>query len=340
MHLAAIFLIGSVALAQSPGWIAMGQGGSIQADAATVTFQYEIQPRRVAIAIRPAPQGLAGLSRLRFRVRSDHDTALAVLLSEHKPGGGNYTAMIWAPANVWQQIELTPADFALSEGPSDPKDADAKLDADQVEGIGVFDFAEFIASMPTIPNLFVEKASGPHTLAISNFEIRTGGATAREPLSIDRFDRGFLEWMTLGGMHLTLAAESPLGGPALEASYDPQPEHMPILTRRLAHLDLAGAKRLAFDIASQREATVLVALELRKPGSDQGPRFNLTIFPPGDRKIFHVNLSLDDFQPDAHTAGARLDPALLKSISLIDVTGASGGDAGANTLWLGNLRAK
>ncbi len=58
---------------------------------------------------------------LRFRARTDHDTTIGVVLSERKPGGGNYVAMFWSPANSWQQVELTPRDFALSDSPTDPK---------------------------------------------------------------------------------------------------------------------------------------------------------------------------------------------------------------------------
>ncbi|HWZ29963.1 MAG TPA: hypothetical protein VNX18_01440 [Bryobacteraceae bacterium] len=329
----------ALATGQASDWIAMGQGGSVRNAAGATTFNYEIRPRQLSIAVRPAVGGLAGVSRFRFRVKSDHDTAIGVLLSEKKPGGGNYTALVWAPANQWQPVELTPSDFTLSDGPADPQDSDGRLDLEQVEGIGIFDFAQFVAAMPAIPNLLVEKTPGAHVLMVDNFEVRTGDAPRREPLMIDRFDRGFLEWMTLGGMQLKLAGAGPLAEPAIEASYAATSEQLSILTRRLSNLDLSSATRIAFDIASEREATILVALEMKNPGHDQGARFNLTIFPPGERKLFHVNLGLDDFQRDQNSADGTLDPSRLKSVSFIDISGPSGGDNGPNTLWIGNVRA-
>jgi hypothetical protein len=56
-----------------------------------------------------------------------------------------------ALANAWQQAKLTPADFALGDGPNDPTDPDDKLDLDQVEGIATFDFAHFLGSLPENP---------------------------------------------------------------------------------------------------------------------------------------------------------------------------------------------
>jgi hypothetical protein len=56
-----------------------------------------------------------------------------------------------ALANAWQQVELTPADFALGDGPNDPADPDDKLELDQVEGIAIFDFAHFLGSVPENP---------------------------------------------------------------------------------------------------------------------------------------------------------------------------------------------
>jgi hypothetical protein len=244
------------------GWLMIGQGGGVHVEDGSLAFSYEVKPKKFALAVLPAPPGLARLKRLRFRVRADHATALAVFLSEKKPGGGNYTATFWAPANTWQQVELTPADFSVSDGPNDPVDADGKLDLDAVDGIGLTDVAQFFLSQAEKPGFpaIVDRATGSHTLLLDDFELLAGPGSARAAsLAIDRFDRGFLEWITMGGVQLRMAAkENPLGMPAMEAGYMQTEGHYGLLLRRLANLDLSRATRLAFDVASEREATLLV----------------------------------------------------------------------------------
>jgi hypothetical protein len=313
------------------GWLAIGQGGGVRVENGRLAFSYEVKAKQFALAVLPAPPGLGRLRRLRFRIKTDHATALAVLLSEKKPGGGNYTATFWAPAETWQQVELTPADFSVSDGPNDPVDADGRLDLDAVEGIGLTDLAQFFLAQADNPDFpaIVDRASGSHTVLLDGFELLGGSAPAHAAgLSIDGFNRGFLQWITMGGVRLRVAPrENPLGMPAMEASYVQAEGHYGLLLRRLANLDLSQARRLAFDVASEREATLAVSLETKK-----GQRFQLTIFPPGKREVFHVNLRLADFE-----GPGRLEPGQLKSIAITDISAAGGGAELANTIWIGKM---
>ena len=164
------------------GWMAMGKGGSVRASEGTLAFTYELKARQAAVAVLPAPAVLRRMQRLRFRVKADRDAPMAVLLSEKKPGGGNYTAQFWAPANVWQQVELSAADFAAADGATDPVDLDGKLDLDAVEGIGILDLGAFFlaqaenASFPVA----VDAAGGTHTVWIDDFEVLGGAAEVKE----------------------------------------------------------------------------------------------------------------------------------------------------------------
>jgi len=142
-----------------------------------------------------------------------------------------------------------------------------------------------------------------------------------------------LQWVSPGGMELRRVAESPMGGPAMEVSYEPADDRFSVLVRRLRAADLSHAARLQFDIASEKETTLAVALEMQKPGAANGPRFHMTIFPPGDREVFHVSLKLADFE-----GPGKLDAAQLKTLSLADVSAVAGGAVGRNTLWIANVR--
>lgn len=78
----------------------------------------------------------------------------------------------------------------------------------------------------------------------------------------------------------------------------------------------------------------MVSIEMKKPGGGQGPRFTLPIFPPGGKELFHVDLKLADFEGQG-----QFDPAQWRSLAIVDVSTASGGQPGANRLWIGNVRA-
>ncbi len=336
------------------GWSAMGSGATVRTareagpnGAGALALSYRPGDGKIAGAVLPVSGQLARMQRIRFSVRSDHDTAVALLLSEKKPGGGDYTAWFWARGGVWQQIELTPADFSANSGPNDPVDSDGKLDAAEVQGIGLFDLACVFSAMAAQPDapVVVARTEGPHTLLLAGFQILSSAGAGQDAAArgvIDRFDRGFLEWITLGGIELELSAQgNPLQMPALQASYEQTDGRMALLVRRLANLDLSKAGRLAFDIASERDAVLVVSLELNQPHRSDGPRYNLTIFPPADRKTFHVNLRLADFEHDPSSPGggpAHVDASRLKSLAIADVTAAGGGDTGPNRIWIGNVR--
>ena len=329
------------------GWTAMGDEAEVRStrDAARVRaghaaleFSYEIAPQRFAGAVLGAPESIGRMRSLRFWARSDHDTALGVLLSEKKPGGGNYAAWFWAPANAWQAIELTPADFTVTDGPNDPVDPDGKLDLDQVDGIAIFDLAQYFSHWTANPGLPLSVAaqSGRHSLLLDSFEV-SADAPQRAPsaagtVPIDPPGRGFLQWVTPGEMDLKVGgADGPLGAGALQASYRPADGRIEILVRRIANAQLAQAKRLVFDVASEREATLLIVLEMTQPGGGTGPRFTMPVYPPGGREVFHVDVNLEDF-----SGTGRFDPARWRTVAILDMSGA---DGGRNTLWIGGLAA-
>ena len=310
--------------------MAAGSGTVLHATRDGVAVTYDLRPKQISGAFLPASAAFTRMQRMRFRVRTDHDTPLAVALSEKMPGGGRYLAMFWSPANTWQTVELTPADFVVSDGPGDPVDADGRLDLDAVENVAIFDLGQFFGALPENADfpVVIDRPSGTHTMVLDDFQVLESAGRQAGPGEIDRFDRGFLQWVTLGGMELKLsAAGNPLGIPAFQATYQQSEGQFPLLMRRLTNLDLSKATRLVFDIASEREATLIVSLEVK-----QGGRYNLTIYPPGSREVFHVDLKLADFE-----GLGKLDPAQLKSVAIADVTASTGGAPGRNTIWIARV---
>ena len=338
MRLVALALaVAWAAAAQSAGWSAMGTGASVAAEGQAVALHYEIGDGKNSGMAMAAPAAMAHMQRLRFRVKPDHATALGVVLSEKKPGGGNYIAWLWARANEWQDVELTPADFTASDAPNDAVGADGRLDLDQVESIGLFDLTQFFATLRARGGaaVVVDDAPGPHTLWVDGFAVSTEPPAGR-PAQVG--SRGVREWVTPGGMDLKISdSENPLGAPALVASYQRVEGAFVALVRREPARESAKATRIEFDIASEHEGTVIVALEERKPGGGEGPRYTLPIFPPGGREPFHVELKLADFR--GPEGAGPFDPAKWRTTVLMDVTNADGGSPGNNTMWVGNVQA-
>ena len=147
----------------------------------------------------------------------------------------------------------------------------------------------------------------------------------------------------MGGMSLSLSpSDNPLGAPALAAAIKSVDGKLGLLLRRINGADFAGAKRLAFDIAAEREGTFTISIETRKPGAagGQGPRYNFLIYPPAESKVFRVNVSLADFEHDANSPAdpaGTLEAARIKSIAIGDITALTGGSAADNKIWIGRM---
>ena len=356
-HILVFLLTGIAAQAQlkhtfdtdTDRWMVMGTSGSVKVskEAKTGTgalaFNYSLDGKDIATALLPlGAGGFAEMRRIRFWMKSDHDAAIAVVMSEKKPGGGDYSSVVWAQKNVWQRVDLGLSDFMPNEGsPNDPIDSDGKLDPDQVEAVGILDLSAFFNRMPTESPMVITRKTGQHTILIDDFELLNTASPKPNPFVIDSFDRGFLPWMTMGGMDLSLASsDNPLGAPALAASLKGIEGKLTILLRRVNSAEIAGAKRLTFDIASERGGTFTISIETRKASAQQGPRYNFLIYPPEGRKVFHVNVSLADFDHDDNSPedpAGKLEASRIKTIAIGDITGLTGGAVSDNKIWLGRV---
>jgi hypothetical protein len=342
-----LFLSGSALLRQtfdedSAGWIAGGKGGTLRIthDAADVksgsgalAFDYNIGAG-VAIAARPLRGvDMAHVDAIRFWMKTDVPTPLAVTMGEKSPGG-RYAAVCWSTGNTWQRVELTPSDFHLSDGPNDPPDPDGKLDMDAIENIGIVDLNSMIGVRvePNAPYA-AESHAGPHTFFLDDFELWTGTASGQKaPSILDDFSTPQLQWFTRGGAELVPEHHG------MRVNYEQKAEQGILLNRLLGKSDLRGKEWLAFDISSDKPADLAMSFEVHAPGKAQGPRYNANVEVEGGGKVNHREVLLSVFgenQPDLPPI--KLDD--LKSLTIVDITGQTLGQTGKNSLWIGNIRA-
>ena len=338
------------------GWFGYGRGARVRVTTdpqhvrhggGALELEYTVAPGQAGSAVILVADGsLAGLQGIRFWIKTDEDTAAAVVLSEKKPDGGDYSAWFWSPKRQWQHIVLVPSDFALNEGPADAKDGDDRLDVAAVHGVGFIDIGQFFGSISAdrAYPLFLQTMTGKHYVHVDDFEVvRDEPASGARRSRIGDASRGFVSWITLGGATLSLSRPgNPLGQAGYEVTYDQTPGRSVAIVHGLSHLELGGTALLSFDAASVEPATFTVYLEERNPGNDAGPRYTVTLEVAGGSAPSRKTLAISGFahdptgptDPDGH-----LTPGRLKSISMIDVTGARLIAPARNTLWISSIEA-
>ena len=337
------------------GWFGYGGGHvrvttdkqHVKQGTGALELEYTPGPGQFGSAVVLVSDGsLAELRRLRFWIKTDDDTAAAVVLSERRPNGGDYSAWFWSPKQRWQHIELFPEDFALNEGPADAKDANGRLDVAELQGVGFIDLGQFfgLISADRAYPLFLKTTTGTHYIHVDDFEIlRDQTASGTRSSRIGDPSRGFVSWITLGGATLSLSKPgNPLGQAGYEVNYEQAPVKSVAIAHGLSNLDLNGTAQLAFDVASLRPATFTVYLEERNPGNDVGPRYTATLEVAAGSTPSRKTLAISDFVHDPtgpSDPDGRLTPGRLRSISMIDITGARLIGPERNTLWISSIEA-
>jgi hypothetical protein len=340
------------------GWIPFGAGASVEvvrdpstakSGAAALALHYTIAPGQYGSTVLPLEAGeMTGLRRLELSVRTDHDTPVIVVLSEKQPGGGYYSSWFWCPKDRWLSVSLTPQDFVLDQGPSDPIDSDNRLDVDDIRGIGVTDLGQSFQTLGADYPLLIDKVSGSHTMLLDDVSWSTApGAGPTGPWTdkvIGHPERGFVTWIALGGTRLGIVdADSPLGQRGFSAAYSQPVGRYIAVSHSLLDHDLRGVRRLTMTMASQHDASLMVYLEEKKPGSAAGPRYSHPVVVTGGSKPVAIDLLLSSFQPDASgmtDPDGKLDADQLKSISIIDITAAGSQTPSANVLWVSPITAR
>jgi hypothetical protein len=308
------------------GWTVMGKSGSVHAAQQSLVFDYTVGDGFTLAALPLGGKSMAALKLIRFRVKTDVPTAVAIMLNEKKPGG-NYLASFWSTGNSWQTVELTPDDFHLNEGPNDPKDPDGMLDLDQIEAIVLIDLAHIFSAAPADPNLglAIDRRLGKHSLSIADFDLLAEGPAAAPALTIDDFHSPELQWATLGGAALAPERRG------MRALYSQEEGNNAILVRQLPRADFRKGVSIAFDISSEQPAELVLSLEERSPGKQQGARANAVVEVPGGGQVSHRAVLLSAFDN-------QLELDRLKTFSIIDITAATSHETVKNSLWIGNIR--
>ena len=318
------------------GWTVIGNAsGSLNVSNGQLAFHYTATVQGMSVAVLPVGQiSLKDMKSVRFELRTDSPFAIGVVMSEKKPGGGNYTASVWSNGGEWQPVVLSPRDFVDGEGPAEPSDADGRLDLDQVEGFGLIDISQIFSRMsnPDSP-VYAKAHTGEHTFSIRNFELSSDDVVSPTGMVVDDFGRPQSSWLSLGDAKL-----SQTGG-TLRAEYQQQAEQAVAFLHSIpAPRDFRGATHLAFDIGSSLPGQFVLSLqEARHHSQAEGPRYNVDFFVPAGTKMEHREIALSALNLDENGGAdknGKLDLNDLRSLSFLDVSHESGN----NVLTIANLR--
>lgn len=332
------------------GWMPIGQTAKVviyhdpALGAPTVgalRFNYGINKGEFNALLLPAKyDSLKTAKAFKFSVKTDLDTLLAVTVQEEE--GGRYLALVHAPKDAWQPVELSVGDFALAMDKDDPKDPNGKLDMEQVTAIVVADISQLFAQNedPKLTGLFDVK-KGAHTLYFDDFSVTTEAippstSSAGDDVRVDSFVHPQLAWFALGGPKLSRASGAPLAGAGLKAEYRQAEGKLAILSRTMMPWILTQAKTLTFDAASQHGAKLIVQVE-----ETEGGKYNAVVDVPAGAKSTPFRLLFSEFKAadDSKDPNGKLDLGKVKNLLLIDVSGAVEKVDRENVLWLGNLMA-
>jgi len=339
---------GKVSVATDPAQVKAGKGA--------LAFSYVVggkqeagkeSPVPIDVLYRATPDGaLAKMRSLRFWIRADDDTPVAVTLAEKE--GGRYLTLFWLPKNTWQQVTLAPGDFWLTDDKNDPKDPDNRLDLDQVENVSLLSLWSFLAlgaaGSPEAGAL-LGTHTGAHTLWLDDFAASAdappalpAAEAADRGVWIDDLRRDLLTWMPLGDVQMRLdTSDAPLKGRALRIDYTQREGKFAALFHDLRRADLSRADQLTFEAASVRSVKLIITLEEKG-----GARYTASVDVPAGAKPTRFSIPFRDFSvadDSPQDNNAKLDLNQLKTINLVDISGLINKGQEKNTLWIGPIRA-
>ncbi len=331
------------------GWQALGGSAmvSLTHDEAAVKsgkgalqYNYAIKKGEFTLLLLPTPDRVLSKAKsLRFWVKSDHAGPLGVVMQEKD--GGHYNAVFSTPKNMWQQVELSTADFVLDTSKDAPKDPDGKLDLDAVEGVGIADMAQiFVQSDPALASA-LGISEGPRKLYLDDFSVTATaippGATLKNGEgSFDTFARPQIGWISVGELALSRVTGKPLEGAGLQAKYHQAPSKIAGISRSVPAEALTGATKLTLSAASLKPAKIIVQVEEKSGG-----KYNTMVELPGNSGRADLSINFSEFKAaqDSHDDNNKLDMDKISQIIFIDATGLLDNTDGDNILWLNNLKA-
>lgn len=323
------------------------EAAQVKTGKGALAYSYTVKPKSMSLLVLPKEQDLSGMKSLRFWAKSG--TATGVMVGIGERSGATYQTTVYCPAGEWQEVVVNLDDLQVD----DPKkDANGKLDLDQVASFTVADIAGFLVN--AVPDI-----QGTRTLYLDDIALssqaapvtsgRTKNSAGKPIFLLDSFETPTIRWtpITLDvangfkfnafDLPLRVDGDVPAGGGkgSLQASYTRAAGKLPVIMRDVAKSDLKGVTGLNFHIKTSRDGTFMIGIE-EKDGSRYHKMMELKA---GDlwneRALPFPTVTLAD---DSQDENGQLDAEQIKQVSIVDITALLGADlGGANTVYVDQL---
>lgn len=325
------------------------ESGQAKAGKGALRYSYEIAPGTARLLALPRALDLSGMKSVHLWVKTSVATALVFGLNE--AADISYQAVFTCPANTWQEVA-----FNLDElAPDTPgKDANGKLDLDQVQAIHVADIGNLLVNV--VPTL-----KGARTIVMDDITFsaraaaRTTGAVGAESATptyrVDNFESPLIRWIPLslefsepprvGVFDAPLSVDA-LGegkGGALKFAYARKAKKAQGLLRSVDKVDLKRATGLSLRLKSERDGLFIVTV-----GEKDGSRYQQIVPLKAVDGWTNLAYALSTFTlaDDSTDENDTCDAAQIKEIGVTDISALlpEGGvpDEAANTLWLDDVQ--
>jgi hypothetical protein len=297
-------------------------------------------------AILPLPDGIPGMASMTFGFKSSE--AITAVVGVRERGGGAYMAPFFSPGKVWQRVVLGLDDFYPVDGMVDP---DGILEPEQLEGLGILDASNFLATMaaklpvagfePGARKMWLDEVKLLRTKWDPEAVPFPAGQPA--PVVIDTCDRKGIRWIVLGGKDWQAAreADDPTGRVAGTWHYRFEytlPGGTMVAWLKPVHLgQLADTKALHLSARSDQAVKLIVSVQ-EKGNARYSQQIELAA--GADWKRF--DLAWNDFalDKDSKDDDGKLDPDQVTMLSLDDISALSGPPQARKTiLWLDDVYA-
>jgi len=314
--------------------------GLIKAGKGTLQLSYSLKKGEFSLMLLPTPEmSLAKAKSIRFWIKTDHATSLAVVLQEKD--GGRYNSILSTQKDTWLQVELGSADFILDRSKDAPNDPDNKLDMDLVQNIGIADMAQiFIQGDQALADAF-GISEGSRKLYMDDFTVKTPELPSSCTLKagegvFDTFSRPQIGWIAAGQVDLTKSSGKPLEGAGMQVKYHQGAGKIAGFARYVPIDGLKGATKIAFSAASLKPAKLLVQVEEKGGG-----KYNAIVELPGNSGRADLTLKFEEFTEsmDSKDDNKKLDLDQVTQLLVMDMTGPTENPDVDNTLWVNNIRA-
>ena len=285
-------------------------------------------------------QAFPELKAISLGVSTSTSVPLVCVLREKE--GGAYMCPFFSNAGQWNEAVLSLDDFAPEEH---SKDANGKLDADQIVGIAVMDMTLYarIIKAAGLP-VYVEP-EGPHTIWLDEVKLLAEGPArtmaigpeSGQAIYIDNCDGPAAKWLTVGGMNLKLSIqkEGAAAGQCLKVEYQSPARTAFAIAHVIDGAKLAGAKGLALSLKADAKATLGLVIEEKSGG-----RYMRIVPLTGGQDWTRVDANFTGFKLDQNSkdADGKLDAEDIKQLIIVDLALISG-QPYANTIYVDEIAA-